>query len=98
MTTGIVLKHLLFTGPTVAPARIEFSGALNLLYGASNTGKSFALKTLDFALGGSRGLPEISERDGYDQVWLALTVGKEKVTLARALAGGNFQLWPATTR
>ena len=94
MSAGIVLKHLMFTGPAVPPARIDFSDALNLLYGASNTGKSFALKALDFALGGSKGLPEISERDGYDRVWLALTAGNEEVTLARALAGGNFQLWP----
>lgn len=93
MNPGIVLRHLVFTGPTVPPVRLDFSDALNLLYGASNTGKSFALKALDFALGGSKGLPEISERDGYDRVWLALTAGGEDITLARALAGGNFQLW-----
>ena len=94
MNPGIVLRHLVFTGPTAPPVRLDFSDALNLLYGASNTGKSFALKALDFALGGSKGLPEISERDGYDRVWLALTAGGEAITLARALAGGNFQLWP----
>lgn len=94
MTAGIVLKHLVFTGPSVLPARVDFGGALNLLYGASNTGKSFAVKALDFALGGSKTLPEIRERDGYDRVWLALTAGNEDVTLARALAGGNFLLWP----
>lgn len=94
MKTGIVLKHLLFTGPTVSPARIDFDDGLNLLYGASNTGKSFALKALDFALGGSKALPDITERDGYDRIWLAVIANGENVTLARALAGGNFQLWP----
>ena len=39
---GIRLRHLVFTGPKVEPAALEFQDGLNILYGASNTGKSFA--------------------------------------------------------
>ena len=40
--------------PRQRNSRPAFKAGLNVLFGASNTGKSFALKVLDFLLGGSR--------------------------------------------
>lgn len=89
----IALKGLSFTGPDRPLAEVDFDLGLNLLFGASNTGKSFMVKVLDFMLGSSRPLPEISERDGYDRAWLALTLPTQgDVTLMRSLAGGAFEL------
>lgn len=83
----------MFTGPTIEPAVVEFGPDLMLLYGASNTGKSFAVKSLDFLLGGSKPLPEIGERTPYDQIWLALSVPKQgEITLTRAIVGGSLEL------
>ena len=89
----IVVRGLSFTGPERPLAEVNFNIGLNLLFGASNTGKSFMVKVLDFMLGSSRSLPEISERDGYDRAWLALTLPSQgDVTLMRSLAGGAFEL------
>ena len=71
---GILLRHLVFTGPNIEPAELAFDEGLNIIYGASNTGKSFASKALLFMLGVSKSLPEIEEIAAYNSVWLALTL------------------------
>lgn len=89
----MIIKGLSFTGPNRPFTSIDFNTGLNLIFGASNTGKSFMVKVLDFMLGSSRPLPEISEREGYDRAWLALTLPTQgDVTLTRALAGGAFEI------
>jgi predicted nuclease with TOPRIM domain len=92
--TGFTLRHLTFTGPGVAPAGITFADGLNVFFGASNTGKSFAIRTLDFMFGGSKPLPGIEQRVGYDGVWLGLLTpdGKE-TTLYRSASGGAFRVF-----
>ncbi|MBB4263359.1 MULTISPECIES: hypothetical protein [unclassified Bradyrhizobium] len=91
----ITLSSLTFTGEGKPNAGVAFAPGLNVLFGASNTGKSFTVKGLDFMLGGSGPLPEINERDGYDRSWLALTLPKSNdTTILRALAGGAYELLP----
>lgn len=90
-----VLHSLAFTGPNAETARLDFDDKVKFVYGASNTGKSFALAAVDFMLGGSpKDLPDFSQRDPYDTAWLSLRLpGKGPITLSRALAGGSFGLW-----
>ncbi|MBR1121742.1 hypothetical protein JQ628_09490 [Bradyrhizobium lablabi] len=93
----ITLSGLTFTGEGQQPAGVSFGPELNVLWGASNTGKSFTVKTVDFMLGGGSALPDIAERDGYNQAWLNLTLPKSgDVTFMRALAGGAFELLPGS--
>jgi hypothetical protein len=87
------LRRLTFTGPSAQEAAVKFSDGLTVLYGASNTGKSFAVKSINFLLGGAQPLPSIGERVGYDRGWLSLDLPiSQRVTLMRALAGGSFEL------
>ena len=89
----LILDSLDYTGQRVPPAGLKFSDGLNVIYGASNTGKSFFLKTIDFMLGGNRDLPEIDERLPYDRIKLSINVSHErKIGLIRAMAGGSFEL------
>lgn len=91
---GIRLRHLTFTGPNVNPAELEFDDGLNIIYGASNTGKSFTSKAILFMLGVSKSLPETEEILAYDAVWLGLTLPEGRdVTLYRATEGGHFKLF-----
>jgi len=53
---SMIFRHLEFTGPNVEPARLQFKPGLNLVYGASNTGKSFAMKSIDFLNRSNRAL------------------------------------------
>src|SRR6185369_11242701 len=90
----ITIKRIVFTGPQVEPAKLAFEAGLNLLYGASNTGKSFTLKAIDFMLGGTKDLPEFQERDGYDKIWFGFSLGQESdYTLSRSLNGGSYELY-----
>jgi hypothetical protein len=88
-----ILRKLAFTGPDVETKELAFSDGLNLIWGASNAGKSFIVKALDFMMGAGATLPNITERRGYDRCWLELVLPKTgKVTLARGLVGGGVAL------
>lgn len=91
---GIVIRHLEFSGAQVRPVTLSFDEGLNLIYGASNTGKSFALDALNFMLGGSKPLEDIPEINGYEKVWLGFYLtNKGEYTLSRSISGGAFDLY-----
>lgn len=91
---GFRLRFLGFFGPQKPPATAAFGAGLNVLYGASDTGKSFIVETIDFMLGGKPPLRDIPERVGYDRVLLGIeTVGGTQFTLWRSMDGGGFRLY-----
>lgn len=92
--SGILLRHLTFTGSGLTHASLAFESGVNVIYGASNTGKSFSSKALNFMFGGAQPLPAIDERVGYEEVWLGLRLptGKE-VTVYRAAGGGAYRVY-----
>ncbi|HEX2552743.1 MAG TPA: AAA family ATPase [Microvirga sp.] len=93
-TPGLRIRHLAFHGPNRDPAAVEFGAGLNLLYGASDTGKSFVVEAIDFMLGGKTALRDIPERIGYERVMLGIeAMDGEQFTLSRSADGGNFQLF-----
>jgi len=76
------------------PAVLEFGPGLNVLYGSSDTGKSFVVEVIDFMLGGKPPIPDIPERDGYTQILLAIeTLDQKKFTLLRSVDGGGFRVF-----
>jgi hypothetical protein len=78
-----ILHKLAFTGPGVRTKELTFNDGLNLIWGASNAGKSFTLKALDFMTGARSPLPNITERKEYDRCWLELDLQEAgRVTLA----------------
>ena len=92
-TRPLCLRQLAFTGPNKEPAVLKFEPGLNVVYGASDTGKSFILELIDFMLGGQTPLRDIPERVGYDRVALAIEdLQKNLFTFFRAASGGNFQM------
>lgn len=92
-TSRLILRHLAFTGPHRPLAEVVWADGLNLLYGASNTGKSFTLKSINFMLGGTKPLLDFKERNGYEVVLLGFTIsGAGDFTLARSISGGGYRL------
>jgi hypothetical protein len=88
------LRHLCFTGPEKPKAKVEFDAGLNVIYGASDTGKSFVVETIDFMLGAKGPLSDIPERVGYDRIFLGIeTSEKTSFTLTRATTGGQFRTY-----
>jgi AAA domain len=94
MTTGLRLRHLSFHGPAGEFATVPFGPGLNVVHGASNTGKSFIVDAIDFMLGGKGPLRDIPERVGYDRILLAMeTQEGHQFTLVRSTEGGAFRLF-----
>ncbi|MEV8346433.1 hypothetical protein [Streptomyces niveus] len=65
------LLHLTFAGIGRDPARVLFDPKLTVIYGASDTGKSFVTEAIDYMLG-ARKLSMIPEAEGYTQILLGL--------------------------
>jgi hypothetical protein len=93
-TPGFRLCFLGFFGPQKPPATLTFGPGLNVLYGASNAGKSFIVEAIDFMLGGGQALRDIPERVGYDRILLGIeTLAGDQFTVLRSIDGGGFRLY-----
>ncbi|HCK0544986.1 TPA: AAA family ATPase [Pseudomonas aeruginosa] len=91
---GFRLRFLGFFGPQKQPSTVTFGPGLNVIYGASNTGKSFIVEAIDFMLGGKPPLRDIPERVGYDLILLGIeTLDGKSFTLWRSMDGGGFRLY-----
>ena len=93
-TSGrFLMRRLAFTGPRVPSVELPFVDGLNVVWGASNTGKSYAVKAMDFMSGGKDPLPDITEAKGYDRAWLQWDLPESgAATLSRSLAKGGYSL------
>ena len=90
------LHGISFNSSCKPPALLEFQRGLNIVRGASDTGKSFLVEAIDFLLGArvskdNNPLRDIPQRDGYDRARLVLrTRENELFTIQRSTDGGNF--------
>lgn len=85
------IRKILFKGPR-KQASLNFNSGVNVICGASDTGKSFLAESIDFMLGGSK-LREIPELAPYAEIEFHLSTSRgEKFCLQRAVTGGNFRL------
>ncbi|MEM9218328.1 MAG: hypothetical protein AAGD25_28805 [Cyanobacteria bacterium P01_F01_bin.150] len=96
------LGGISFVGPHRSPASLEFQQGLNVVRGASDTGKSFLVEAIDFLLGAKsnsrdNSLRDIPQRDGYDRARLILRARDDIfLTLQRSTNGGNFTCFEGT--
>lgn len=92
------LVHLTFLGVAKPPATVEFSPGLTVIYGASETGKSYIEKSVDYLLGASE-LKPIPEGKGYSRILLGLRVDNGSVlTLSRGLADSTVDVFKGDLR
>jgi hypothetical protein len=94
MIIRLILRHIALIGADKPAATLKFEAGVNVVYGASNTGKSFTLAALKFLLGSSTPLPVIEQMDGYSAALLGIEVpGIGEATLYRAITGGGIRLY-----
>jgi len=82
---GFYIKKLKVLGDTVKPSTIGFNKGLNVIYGASDTGKTFIYECINYTLGDSK-VPKITieEAKGYTHCILEIETFKgEKHLLTR---------------
>jgi len=92
--SGLVLKYLGYFGPDLHPADLVFEPGLNVICGASETGKSFIAESIDFMLGQEKPVRDIDERAGYDRIRLLVeSEGWPPLTLDRSIEGGHFRAY-----
>ncbi|MBB3349463.1 hypothetical protein [Sphingomonas sp. BK069] len=85
------LDALRFQGPAKR-AEVVFRPGVNVICGASETGKSFLAEAIDFMVGGSE-LKEIPEREGYSSIELGMSCTDGTAwSFERATTGGDFIL------
>ncbi len=84
------LRRIAFSGPKKM-SEMTFSNGVNVVCGASDTGKSFLAESIDFMLGGSE-LRDIPERTPFGEIQFDLDVTSgEKWRFYRLTSGGNFK-------
>lgn len=85
------LRRIAFSGPKKM-SEMTFSKGVNVVCGASDTGKSFLAESIDFMLGGSE-LRDIPERTPFGEILFDLHVTSgEKFRFFRSTSGGNFRV------
>ncbi|MDK2200048.1 hypothetical protein [Acinetobacter baumannii] len=90
MNSVMSFKFLVYLGVHKPAVKVEFQKGLNVIYGASDTGKTFILQTVDFMLGAQK-LRTIPESEGYTDILLGIELSSgETFTLNRKVSGGHF--------
>jgi archaellum component FlaC len=87
------LRFIRFLGPGKEAVEFPFNSGFNILYGSSDTGKTFLVEAIDFMLGGGEDLRDIPERVGYDSILLGLTALGRDYTVQRSTNKGAFRLY-----
>lgn len=91
---GMTLTYLGVEGPGKRPAWVELRRGLNVISGASETGKSYVFQCIDFMLGGSTPPKSVPEADGYTEVYLGIDLPDGRsCTLRRSLSGGELRIY-----
>jgi hypothetical protein len=92
-TARVQIRAVRVVGGGKPPAEISFAPGFNVISGASNTGKSYILQCIDYALGAGRAPKPIEESLGYESVQLDLVdTANGSFTLQRSLKGGDARI------
>ncbi len=87
MTTsnyGLYLTKLAVLGNGKTPAEVSFSKGLNVISGASETGKSYIIECIDYILAGKDPPKNIKEAEGYQKIQAELRTFDGRIfTLSR---------------
>lgn len=89
----LTLSALRISNGELPVAEVTFTSGMNLIVGASNTGKTFIFEAINFLLGGKDALRRIPQATGYTSAFLDIDPSDgPPITLRRAFEGGNIEL------
>lgn len=88
---GFYIVHLLLKGIDKPDAELKLQKGLNVISGASNTGKTFIFDCLNYVFGAQDKPKEISESDGYTELLVEIQTYKGKtITFKRNLTDSKM--------
>jgi len=93
---GFFIEVVSVTGQGLPNAEVTFRDGLNVVAGASDTGKSYLLDLIDFVFGASKPPRRINAAQGYERVVLRLRdrATGDSYEIERSLAGGDLRIRP----
>ena len=77
------IKKITMTGKGVEASSIDLYPGVNILYGSSNTGKSYAAECIDYVMGNED--TRIDDNKGYDNIHVELDVDGSYLSMDRKL-------------
>lgn len=84
------LRRLLLKSPSQPSAELRLTNGLNVIAGASNTGKSLIVELIRYALGSTVLEKQVPEAEIYDRLALVIEHPEHNLyTIERALSGGD---------
>ncbi|AOM77381.1 hypothetical protein [Pedobacter steynii] len=91
---GFYIKQISYKGPMGSDATLNFEKGLNIVAGASDTGKSFILETIDYMMGAGKRLEGLDELEKFDTLYMEIRTFESDVayTIKRDLEGGLFYI------
>ncbi|MFI5966664.1 AAA family ATPase [Streptomyces asoensis] len=95
----LILVHLTSVGPDKQSASVDFDPHLTVIYGASESGKSYIVEAIDYMLGATK-LKSIEEAEGYTHILLGIRQEKtgDVFTLCRELDGNKVEVFEGDLR
>lgn len=92
--TGFFVESLIVRGRGRSDAELNFNDGLNVVAGASNTGKSYALSCINHALGASKPPRPIPQASGYETVVVRLRARSSElpIEIQRGINGGDVRI------
>lgn len=92
------ISSITVTGhPDKPDSTIQFTPGLNVICGPSNSGKSWVLDCIDYALGKNAGDFCLDETTGYTEVHLHLSTSQGSISLCRPIGKGNTNVEVTST-
>jgi len=89
---GFYLEKLVLIGKDVEPAIVNFEKGLNVIYGPSDTGKTYIFQCIQFLLGKSSLSKNVPEAEKYIKAFLQIKTYTGIVhTIERSLNGGDLK-------
>ena len=89
---SIEVKEIRFLGQGLEPSIVKFDRPVYVLNGASNTGKSFLLESIDYMLG-SESIDKIYESLSYDEISLKILLNNKPFTIYRKFPSATFEIY-----
>jgi hypothetical protein len=78
-----IIEKLQLTGSNVQPVSVELHEGLNIICGASNTGKSYVLECIDFVFGSNKKDVHFGDTTGYETVMLFVRASGGHISFSR---------------
>ena len=89
--SNFFIKSLIISGENKRTSTLDFDEGLNIIYGPSNTGKTYVLKCIDFIFGSKNKYP-IPTSSGYSLIKLIIQTNNGQVSIEREIGKNKINV------